>query len=47
MCVQSCPITTMQYGDVSTNRCVDNCPMTPDLYGQDLNNGNRTCVLEC
>lgn len=47
MCVQACPATTQQYGDISTNYCVDKCPMTPDLYGQDLNDGNRTCVYTC
>lgn len=46
-CVEACPATTKQYGDISTNYCVDKCPMTPDLYGQDLSDGNRTCVYTC
>lgn len=47
LCVEACPTTTLQYGDISTNYCVDKCPMVPDLYGQDLNDGNRTCVSTC
>ena len=47
LCVEACPLSTKQYGDISTNYCVDQCPMIPDLFGQDLNDGNRTCVEEC
>lgn len=46
-CVQSCPIQVGQYADPSTHYCVDVCPSNPDYYGQDLNDGNLTCVAVC
>ncbi len=46
-CVQSCPIQNGQYADPSTNLCVDMCPQNPDLYGENINNGNNTCVQAC
>ena len=46
-CVSTCPAVTKQYADDSTNLCVNVCPLDPDYFGEDLNDGNRKCVLSC